>query len=178
MTRLPGLSRLGLDHLAADHWNSLTLVDKVEGRVRLSVLDLVIFFGLPLSVGVATGIADVQMQTFGDLIQGVAILTGLLFGLLTHVLSLGLRLYDDPRRNRASRIVVLTDELRANVSYAIGIGIFLTGALMLFEAYHDDDGAAYNAWISAAVLALVLHMLLTLLMILKRVRSTYRQLGK
>ena len=98
--------------------------------------------------------------------------------MLTHVLGLGLRLYDDPRWTRASRIVILTDQLRANVSWAIGVGVVITGTLMIISAFTTEKHGAYPAWLSAIVLALVVHLLLTLLMILKRVRSTYRQLGK
>ena len=177
-----GLGRLGLDHLAADHWNSLVLVDEYEGTARLSIGDVVIFFGLPAGAAIAAGFSGAEMRSFGQLIEGTAILTGLLFGLLTHVLALGLRIADDPRLSRADRIVVLTDELRANVSYAIGVGIVLTGAMMLVSAFKpgfaDTDPHGYPAWLSAIVLGLVLHLLLTLLMILKRVRSTYKQMGK
>lgn len=177
MVKVPGLSRLGLDHLASDHWHSLSLVDEPAGTIQLSWSDVAVFFGVPAGVGVAAFAAGAELQSLGELLAGTAILTGLLFGLLTHVLGLGLRLYDDPRRTRSSRIVILTDELRANVSYAIGVGILLTGSLMLIAAFTKPTTAGYAPWLTALVLALLVHLLLTLLMILKRVRSTYKQLA-
>lgn len=179
MRLLPG--RLGLDRLAADHWNSLVEVDGTR-RVRTSPVDVVVFFVVPAVVGAALWIGGAEVRAVSQMLAGVSIITGLLFGLLTHVLGLGLQVADDPRVNASDRIAILVDELRANVSWAIGVGVLLSTALMLLGAFVGDrDGAdesGYPPWASALLVAGLLHLMLTLLMILNRVRATYKMLGK
>jgi hypothetical protein len=174
---LPSLGRLGVDKLAADHWHSLVEVDQ-QDNVRTSVSDVVVFYAAPAAAGLGVWIVGAEMTLLTDLLAGIAIITGLLFGVLTHVLSLGLRIADDARLTAASRVTILTDELRANVSYGIGVGVALTTALMLISAFGGEPKDGYPAWLSGLVVAGVLHLMLTLLMILKRVRSTYKMLGK
>ncbi len=116
MRLLPG--RLGLERLAADHWHSLVDVNGTT-RVRISPSDVAVFFVLPGAVGIVASLAGAEVRVISQMLAGVAIITGLLFGLLTHVLDLGLRVADDPRVSASDRIAILVDELRANVSWAL-----------------------------------------------------------
>lgn len=177
LLRLPHLGRLGVEELAHDHLVSLSL-EQEDGTRRTSRADVVVFFVFPVAVGAAAVAFGLRVVGTEALLTGVAILTGLLFGLLVHVLSIGLRLQSDPRFAATSRVTILVNELRANVSWACAVGLLLTAVLAVAGTFYPDPVEGGLApWFTGVVAALSLHLALTLLMILKRVRSTYMQLG-
>lgn len=181
MLRLPQVGRLGLEHLLEDHLNSLVDVDQ-DNTVHTSKTDVLVFFAAPTAVGVAVALADANIRAISQMLAGVAIITGLLFGLLTHVLGLGTQVAADERFTSSSRIAILVDELRANVSYAIGVGIVLTTGLMLVGAFSGDitdpKESGYPGWASGLMIGGLLHLMLTLFMVLNRIRATYKLLAK
>lgn len=193
--------RLGLEEAVTDHLNTLTESDAAGHRYR-STSDAVIFLVLPAAVGVVAAVMGLKLHSVAPMLTGVAILTGLMFGLLTNTLSTGIRLSDDPSVRSSSRTAILVGELRANIAWAGTVGIFLTTTLVLASAFTGDRSTAtrtttvtiaeatteattrmletdgYSPYLSGVILALFLHMMLTLLMILKRVRATYNLLAK
>lgn len=179
MIRLPSLRRLGLEELAGDHIDSLTWIDK-DDRRHTSIADLVVFFLVPAGIAAGVWLVGGELKSTSDMLDGVAIITGLLLGLLVHVLGLGLRVAEDPRLTRSSKVAVLVDELRANTAWAAAVGVGLTSALVLVGAFtgEQEAGSGYPAWLSGLLVGTFVHLMLTLLMILKRVRATYKALGK
>lgn len=179
--KLPTFKRLGLWNLATDHFRTLVEWDD-KNEAHTSKSDVFIFLILPILAGVFTYLVGGHMRAPSEMIAGVVIITGLLFGLLAHVLGLGMKVANDDRYTHGDRIVILLNELRANVSWAIAIGLLLNTILVVLGTFGGDQTASndhgYAPWVSGVIIALFVHLMLTLLMVLNRVRSTYKLLGK
>lgn len=171
------LGRLGIGLLVEDHRRTLVEYD-ADGRSHRSAADYIVFVGFPVGVGLAVGFGGVELRSIDALLTGVSILTGLLFGLLVHVLQLGLTVVHEGRAAPGSLLVRLSEELRANVAWACAVGLLLVGILVLIGSFTVDVSQGVSSWLTAIVVALTLHLGMTLLMILKRVRATYRLLGR
>lgn len=137
------------------------------------------FFVGPLCAGTFVALIGIHLKTLDPLLTGVSILTGLLFGLLIHVLSLGLAIAHDDRITLENPVIRLSEQLRANVAWACGVGLLLVSVLTAAASLMESDPTRpYPAWLTGVVLAISLHLVGTLLMVMKRVRATYRMLGK
>lgn len=173
MRFFPELGRLGVGPLIKDHLATLYELDS-NGSRRRSWSDIWIFFGGPTLIAIAALWWDVKIRGIAEVIGGMAILTALLFGLLVHVFTLGLRLSDDPRYTSSSRVTILIDELRANVAYACGNSLLLTVMLVCVAALAKNTPNGVNVPTSAISAWLFTHLALTLLMVINRVRVAYR----
>ena len=173
MRIIPDLRRLGITYLIKDHLETLYEID-VNGDKRLNWSDIFVFYGAPFIAAALGAYFRLKIHGLAEIIGGMAILTGLLFGLLVHVFSLGLRLRDDPRYTSSSNVSILIDELRANVSYSCGIALLLTAILMIAAALSKNAAQGLNFVTSAISIGLFANLALTLLMVINRVRSAYR----
>jgi hypothetical protein len=99
---------------------------------------------------------------------------GLLFALVIHVFTLGLRITDDPRIGSTGRTARLIDQLQSNVLYAVLVGIATTVALAVASAT-TASGHRTGTIMTAILVALLAHMVFMVLMILKWMRSAYRE---
>lgn len=147
-----------------------TLVDQRTDKYRVS--DYLTFYGLPLAFGAASYFTEFRLRGVEGLLSGVSVFTALLFGLLVHVFTLGLRITDDPRVQNGSRTSKLVDQLVSNVAYAVLAGILATAVLMVAVSTTEKD-RPLGVPISALVVALLLHLLLTIFMALKRTQAAY-----
>jgi hypothetical protein len=130
------------------------------------------FFVLPIVLGVASFFLHFRLISVDGILAGIAVFTALLFALVIHVFSLGLRVTDDPRIGGRSRTSRLVDQLQANVSYAVFIGILATIALSVASGTTDSKYRVGR--IMTAILVVILtHFVMTTLMILKRMRAAY-----
>jgi hypothetical protein len=170
------LGRLGLKELVQDHRATLVEYDSRDQPYR-SRTDYLLFVWFPLGVGAFCFAMKVQMLAVDAMLTAVSILTGLLFGLLIHVLELGLALAKDDKIPVTAQIVRLTRQLRANVAWACAVGLVLAALLTGVASFVDLDTSKVPALATAAAVTLAVHLTMTLLMILKRVRSTYNMLG-
>lgn len=150
-----------------DHYESF--VDADTGRPL--VFDYVGMLGVPLAVGGFIAGRGVELVNLGQLLAGVGVFTGGLFALLLQIFPLSQRLTDDPRLHGQRRLAQLVDELEANASYAVLVGLACVALLMSVSTLISNAEA--NRWWSGAVAALLLHLLLTAFMVLKRVRFVY-----
>lgn len=150
-----------------------TLRDDRTGDVRL--LDLVLFVGLPLLAGGVLWLCDFRMKDIAAVLAALAVFTALLFGLVIFVFQLRVQVKADGRDHERPRLASLIDETFANVTYSVIVGIITTAAALIGAAIgKSGDGAPVP--ISAILAALALHLVLTILMCLKRVHSAYQQL--
>lgn len=168
------VSRLGIRELIGDQLDTM----HVSGSSKRSKYDLLLLFGLPFAPAVAVVLTGARFTSVGQVLSGMAILTGLLFGLLVHVFSVGLRVADTSKYNPSSKVTVLVDELRANVSYACGVSLALTGVLVVaaVNAGARADINGLHPVVSGFIALLGLHLVLVLLLVLKRVRNAYKLL--
>ncbi|MEV6868538.1 hypothetical protein AB0M44_47150 [Streptosporangium subroseum] len=174
MRIIPDFGRLGIGYLVRDHLDTLYEIDKKDQQKK-SYSDYIIFFAFPFIAFLVTLIMGWKFKGIDELMGGVAILTGLLFGLLIHIFSLALRVFDNERFSKTSRVTILIDELRSNVSYSCGVGLALTSVLVCCAAF-DAGTSGTPPWVSGVIAALFMHLILTLLMVVKRVRTAYKLL--
>lgn len=132
---------------------------------RRSTGDLVLFFGIPLTLAVVLILLGVRL---GDsvaslLINALAIFAALLLNLLLLVHGLIHRYQDENLYKDARRVL---RELYANVSF--GVLVCILGIIPLV-AYGFSEDTTVRAIVSGVEFFLVSNFLLTLLMILKRV---------
>ncbi|HSY16155.1 MAG TPA: hypothetical protein VK816_09225, partial [Jatrophihabitantaceae bacterium] len=81
-----------MNKIVADHYGTFT---DVHGKQLVS--DWVEMLGLPVVAFGAIAWPKVELHDIADLVVGVSILSGLLFGLLVYVFQLRLQLASDPR---------------------------------------------------------------------------------
>jgi hypothetical protein len=153
-----------------DHWR--TLVDARTNRIR--VLDILAFYGTAIILGLAAYFTDFQLRGLEGVLSGVSIYTALLFGLLVHVFQLRVRLVDQ-KFSHSSVVARLTDELEANVSYTVLMGLLTTASLIGTVATTQKDMPASKP-LSAIICTLLIHLFMSLLLVLKRTRAAYRNL--
>ncbi|MGW0482642.1 hypothetical protein [Nonomuraea sp. NPDC003214] len=166
MRFIPDLGRLGLRDIVADHLDTLYEIDH-NGAHKKSKSDYLVFFGIPGTIFLVALLCSWKFKGTEELLAGVSILTALLFGLLVQVFTLGLKATNE-------RVAVLLDEMRSNISYACGVGLLLSTLLMITAAFELGGDAGAPSYISASISALFSHLVLTLLMVIKRVRTAYK----
>ena len=130
---------------------------------------------MPVAAGIAVSLAGFRMKDTAAVLAALAVFTALLFGLVIFVFQLRVQIKDDGRDRTHPSIAELIDETFANVTYSVIIGLFTT-VVGLVGAAVADENAGVPIWISAILCALGLHLVLTILMCLKRVHSAYQQL--
>ncbi|KAA1422507.1 hypothetical protein FE697_015345 [Mumia zhuanghuii] len=173
MLKLPGIDRLGLFELVSDHQQTLYKLDEDRNR-RPRRADRVVLWGCPIGVAALSFLLGWQLQSVGPLLNGIAILTGGLFGLL--VMIFGLQSLSTARPGTKRATAALVAETRANVAYATALSLLLVTALMLTDAFSEPSRDGYSPLATAIVLALLLHLGLVLLMVLNRIRLAYSRL--
>ncbi|MBA5221502.1 hypothetical protein [Streptomyces griseoaurantiacus] len=145
-----------------------TYVD-ADGRRRVS--DIVVFFGLPLAFGAACGTLryfdHLHILDPSKLVGGIGIFTGLLFGLLTNVFTLSLRVRRDEGLHPDHDIIRDVRDLFSNLSWAVLVGLLLVVLLVIVSATHDAKKSIGVGW-TVVLVAIFSHLVLTILMSLKR----------
>lgn len=123
----------------------------------------------------------VRLHHADQLMAGMSVLTGLLFGLLFLVWTAGIQLRENTRWSASAKVVQIVDDLRANVTYACLVSLLLVGTLATASALAaaPPDGKADPglglAW-SAVLVWLAVHLGLVMLNVLQRLRSAYSDL--
>lgn len=173
------MSKFSVLPLVSDHLS--TLQDQRTNRWRLR--DWLELYGLPVLAAVASCWAGVTLQGIGDVVGGLAILAGFLFALVIFVFQLRLQVTHDPRVAPQGRLPRLLDELFANVSYAVLVGLATAVLAVAVSATRTADPKtgnlpAVNRWWSAVLVLLVAHLMLLIAMALRRTRAAYRELKR
>lgn len=164
-------SKWSVTDVVKDHY--ATFVDAGTGRPM--VTDYLGMVAAPIAAGVLLAWRGVELRSLGDLLAGVGIFVAALFAAQMQTFALAQRLTDDPRLAGQRRLAQVLDELEANLSYAVLVGLAGLVVLMSAAALHDEEHAA-SRWWTLAVAAILGHLLLTTFMALKRTRYVYSEL--
>jgi hypothetical protein len=154
--------------LIEDHYNTL----RHYGSGRRSPVDHLMFLGLPALAAAATLLLGGRVRNVPEILAATAILTGLTFAVFVLVFDLASRAASDVIEEHRALALRLADELRSNVSYAVLVGLLLSavlGGLAMFT----DTAKPLSRLLSAIVAFGGLHLLLSIFMILKRIRSMF-----
>lgn len=163
-------SKASLTRVIVDHYG--TLVDQRTQRVSRS--DVALMFVLPLLVGGACAYFDVHIVAAGQVLEGMAILGGFMFGLLTFVFQLRLQASNDPRLPSEGGVHDLLDELFANVAYTTLVAFATVASVMApLVLGLGPEVDELGRWWSAMVVALVIHFGFHVAMCIKRTQTAY-----
>jgi hypothetical protein len=155
--------------LVSDHYD--TLRDAETGRARIR--DYLSFVGLPLFLAALVWVRGGHAGHIPEVLAAVAILTGLIFNVFVLLFDLTMRAEDRADPAHKATLNKLTDDLRANISYAVLLGLTLTAAFGTLAMF-TDTGQPLSSPITAGIVFIAAQMLLTISMILKRIRALYR----
>lgn len=145
-----------------------TFVDARTGRLLWS--DLLVFYGVPAAVAGGAWVMGWRIASAGHVLTAVALMTGLLFNLLILLFDAAVRIRDGAGEFMAHRRK-LVRELQANVTYTLLVCLVLT---VVLGAGAVSTGSALGSPLSAVVGFLLLHFVLMLLMLLRRVRAAFQ----
>ena len=167
--------------VVADHYSTLRDVQTHDVRATDWISQLVI--PTLVSVALTAWPLHVTMHDFGQVIAGLSILGGFMFGLVTYVFQLRVSVASDPRIESSGRPVLqLLDELFANLSYAVlvcvGGALFSVVCATVLPSPVPKGGGWRIAALatSGVVFFLLMHAALVVAMCLKRIRSAYAAL--
>lgn len=152
-----------------------TLYDHRRGAGKVRLWDIVAQYGLPLAFGGLVWQQRLEIRGASQLLAGVAILAGFVFGLLIFVFQLRMQAVDDPRIPNEGGVMTLIDELFANVAYTALIGLVTSLTIMIpLAVQHPADAPLPLAW-GGAVVFLGAHFVLLLMMCIKRTDIAYQK---
>ena len=160
-------SKFSVAPLVRDHYR--TLRNYQTGRT--SITDLLSYLGIPTASAAASWGVGLHAENVDDVLTAIAIFTGLIFNVFVLIFDLTARAVDtcDPLRRR--EVEALADQLRANVSYAVLLGLLLSA--VLGAAVMVTTSKQLPVPMTAFIVFGSIQLLLTISMILKRVRSMF-----
>ncbi len=161
-------SKFSVIALVRDHYGTLRNYD----TQRVMVSDYMVYVGVPL---VAVGVGwwtGARANNVPEVLAAVAILTGLIFSAFSQGFDFSSKATEKLHSAHGRTAATLTHQLRANVSYAVLLGIVLTALLGIAAMFADTSNPLPRA-VTAVLIFLGSQMLLTLFMILKRIRAIY-----
>lgn len=160
------LERINIFDIIREHLKTLrSLNQKYEG---IYLPDLILFYILPIVLSYFIINSDIKIKdTLSNIISVVAILGGFLFNLLAILYSKIEILINDAKGDSLKKIFVR--EIHTNISYSILISVLLTTFLIIYSFKFPDSILILDKIIGVITFALLVHFLLTLLMVLKRV---------
>jgi hypothetical protein len=161
-------SKIRVTDVLRAHWETLSIERQtLQGVQRTtSTGDLVTFFGFPVALGLTLALLGIEAPKPDPLLSSVSILTGLLFALIVMVFDQVKREANRPSPAAGNDPLVDAWQLLANVSWAILASLMLLAFMFGAVLFTDEDLAP---WLTGTISGLFLHLVLTLLMVLKRV---------
>lgn len=136
------------------------------------------YYVVPLAPVLALVVWRVPMRSAGQLLSGATIFTALLFGLLILIFNTAVTLRKDgDALTSAHDLRRLIQDLRANVTYAAAVAVVLALVLVAAAAVSPPGGALHWGW-TPPVAWLALHLALTLLTVLRRLRTAFNYIAR
>ncbi|MFD9099468.1 hypothetical protein ACFVZN_00135 [Streptomyces virginiae] len=170
-------AKWSIARIASAHFR--TYWDANKDRVMVS--DYLMFIGAPallaIFASVMTHLGHFHVRDVSKFIGGIGVFTGLLFGLLTNVFTLSLRVRRDEGLDPEHSVVKQVRELFFNISWAVLVGCILVVALVLTAATHSTVSAIGPLWVGVLTF-LFLHLMFTILMSLKRLWYAHDAVAK
>lgn len=155
-----------------------TYRDARTGRPMAS--DYLAFLGVP---GIAAAFASAlvsaekfQLVDVSRLLGGIGVFTGLLFGLLTNTFTLSLRVRRDEGIDAQHAVVQQVGELFANLGWSVIVGCALVSLIVVAGATHASN-ESLGPWWTGVLVFLFAHLMLTVLMALKRLWYAHEKIA-
>jgi hypothetical protein len=165
------MGKSSLVAIPRDHF--ATLKDVRTGSVLWG--DVLFQAGLPLLLGVASGVLGWKLKSATDLITGVSIVAALLFSMAVFLFQLRIDMSNDKRLSAVD--FELADESFHNVLWAILVGFTLVILLVISGAAGWLTARYWGRLITAVTVVLSSHFLVVIAMCLKRVRRAFERVA-
>lgn len=162
--RLP--SKIALGEIVKAHWATL----RDESTRDFSDEDFFVFYVVPLLFVTFQAIFSLNIRGLGTVLTAMALLVGLLFNLLVLVFDLTAKMDRSQLIDSTDDQVRLLKETQANTSYALLLGLFVV-SLMGGAALSGTE--TLPLWASCILGGLIVHFVLTLMMVLRRIRAAF-----
>lgn len=177
---IPGVDRLGLGALIGDHFRTLYRIDENDEQQPRRA-DRIVMLGIPLLAGVAGTYFKLLVYDISPILNGVAILAGGLFTLLVAIFGVSASSWSGLSNRVTVRLLVF--ETRANAAYATAWALAVVATLMIIQALRPPPAVGANPEalpevITGLLIAMLLHLALTLLMVLNRIRLAFAELAR
>ncbi|SOC48543.1 hypothetical protein SAMN05660748_1239 [Blastococcus aggregatus] len=166
--------------ILADHIETYSMQSGSAGRrdrLRAAARE----YATPAVPAALVWIFGVRPQAVAELIAGLAALTALLFALLILVWQQGIQIRNDPRWRTTDPVVTMVDDLRANLTYSSALSLCLVAGLVVAaatapQAPEGQPDPGLSLWWAVPLTWLAAHLVVVLMGILRRLRSTYLEL--
>lgn len=158
--------------VVSDHVDTLQS-DDGESRAWGAIVGT---YALPIVAGASAFWPGVTVYMGSEILAGVAIFAGFVFGLMIFVFQLRLQAGSDPRIHEGDALIGLLDDLYHNVSYTALVGI-ITGCALGIAVGISKPGEPLSMWWTFGALSLCLHFVLTMLMCIRRTSVAYSHLS-
>ncbi len=130
------------------------------------------FLGAPVLLGAFGAFLDWKVKGVGNILAAFAILAGLLFNLLVLLFDVAAKAAQAGGLGPQNVRLKLAKQLQANVTYALLMALGAAGILGVASGMGMEK---INRWLSSILVALLTHFILTLFMIMRRIRSAFLQ---
>ncbi|MET7886200.1 hypothetical protein [Streptomyces avermitilis] len=152
--------------IVKDHFN--TLRSHSTNRVMWS--EVAFFYGTPVILGGVSCTLGWKIGGVGNILASFAILAGLLFNLLVLLFDVAAKALQAGGPGSQNVRLKLAKQMQANVTYALLTALAAAGILGVASGMGMEK---VNRWLSGILLILFAHFTLTLLMIMRRIRSAF-----
>lgn len=133
---------------------------------------------IPLVAAVPTLYFKPGLASLTPLLTGVSVFTALLFGLLGIIFNAGVTLRKDGDSfSSAHGLHRTVGDLRANITYAIAVGIVLVVVLTVAAAVSAPGKPAAWRW-TPMIVWLAVHLVMTLVLVLTRFRTAFNYITR
>lgn len=142
------------------------------------------YFGIPAVLALPFVFFHFRLQGIGQLLSGVTIFTALLFGLLVLMFNTGIAVRKDSAVfEHAHDLKLVISDLRANVTYAAVVAVCLSLLLAVAAAVTPppsttDPIGGLSWWWTPLCIWLFTHLGLTMLMVLRRLRTAFNYVSR
>ncbi|WP_436979996.1 hypothetical protein [Streptomyces sp. enrichment culture] len=154
--------------IVKDHFQ--TLRSHADNRILWG--EVAFFLGVPILLGATGAYLDWNISGVGNILAAFAILSGLLFNLLVLLFDVATKALEAQGNNFQNVRLKLAKHLQANVTYALLVALVSAGVLGVASGMGMEE---VNRWLSGILIILFAHFALTLLMIMRRIRSAFLQ---
>lgn len=145
-----------------DHFS--TLRSERTGKYMWDAVAL--FYGVPPSIGIVGILLEWRVDGVGNILAAFALLAGLLFNLLVLLFDVAVK----AQSSSDERKLQFAKQIQSTVTYAL-LTSLVTVVVLGVES--GMGGERIDRWVSGFVIALLAHFVLTLMMILRRIRAAF-----
>ncbi|MFD8349489.1 hypothetical protein ACFV1X_11165 [Streptomyces coelicoflavus] len=152
--------------IVKDHFNTL----RSHSTNRIMWSEVMFFYGAPVLLGGVSCALGWKIGGVGNILASFAILAGLLFNLLVLLFDVAAKARQAGGPGSQNVRLKLAKQMQANVTYALLTALVAAGILGVASGMGMEK---VNRWLSGILLILFAHFTLTLLMIMRRIRSAF-----